>query len=282
MLYLALSLIFSTSIFAIFKLFEKNKVENLDAIIVNYFVAFTTGLLFVPQMYTPQIAEQSWFPFAIIIGILFISLFNIMALTAQQMGISVASVSNKMAVVIPVCFAFFAYGDSVTFFKIAGIVLALAGVYLVSQRKQEESTRKNYLLPAILFFGSGVLDTLIKYTQTYHLEDGSDLMFIPLLFLIAGSLGYLYKVIYLKQFRISGKSLLWGLILGVPNYFSIYFLVKTLQLPNWESSVIFPINNLGIVSLSFITALIFFKERYSKFNWLGFLISLIGIGLIAL
>lgn len=281
MLYLSLSLLFSTTIFLIFKLFEKQKVRNLDAIIINYLTAFATGMFFISDYSPEKIIGESWFPFAVIIGLLFISLFNVMAYTAQNMGISVASVANKMAVVIPVIFAFIVYHEEITFLKVSGILSALAGVYMVSKRSHIKIEKKMLYLPLILFIGSGILDTLIKYTQQFHLPENKDLYFIPTLFFLAGFLGICFKFIIKRQFTFRWKDVLWGIILGVPNYFSIYFLVKTLQLPNWESSVIFPINNLGIVSLSFLVALLLFNEKYSKLNWLGFALSLLGITLLA-
>ena len=45
MIYLILSILFSTSLFVIFKLFHKYEVDNVKAIVVNYAVAFVLGFL---------------------------------------------------------------------------------------------------------------------------------------------------------------------------------------------------------------------------------------------
>ena len=45
MLYLLLSVLFSSAIFIIFKLFDTYKINTLQAIVFNYFTAFTIGIL---------------------------------------------------------------------------------------------------------------------------------------------------------------------------------------------------------------------------------------------
>jgi len=45
MLYLLLSVLFSSAIFIVFKLFDTYKINTLQAIVFNYFTAFTIGIL---------------------------------------------------------------------------------------------------------------------------------------------------------------------------------------------------------------------------------------------
>jgi multidrug transporter EmrE-like cation transporter len=44
-----------------------------------------------------------------------------------------------------------------------------------------------------------------------------------------------------------------------------------------DGSVVFGINNLGIIALSVIIGLIVFKEKFLKINWVGIIISLFAI-----
>ena len=74
--------------------------------------------------------DELWFYVALALGFLFIAIFNVMALTAQKNGLSVASVASKMSVIIPVLFGIIIYKESVGFYKILGIILALVAVVL--------------------------------------------------------------------------------------------------------------------------------------------------------
>jgi multidrug transporter EmrE-like cation transporter len=50
----------------------------------------------------------------------------------------------------------------------------------------------------------------------------------------------------------------------------------------WEGSVVFPINNVSIIVLSTLIAILFFKEKLQKINSLGLAFALVAIALIAL
>ena len=75
------------------------------------------------------------------------------------------------------------------------------------------------------------------------------------------------------------KNILAGIALGIPNYGSIYFLIKALDMHNLESSVIFPVNNVGIVALSVVCARILFNENLSLKNIVGVILAIISIAL---
>jgi drug/metabolite transporter (DMT)-like permease len=72
-----------------------------------------------------------------------------------------------------------------------------------------------------------------------------------------------------------------GILIGIPNYFSIWCLVRFLKQSPWESSASIPVNNMGIVLFSSVVAWLLFKERLSKINWAGIILSLVAIYLIA-
>lgn len=280
MIYLLSSIVCATALFLIFKLFEKNKVNNASAIAVNYLAASVIGFSFTPLEKIKEIPYQDWIFPAAITGALFLFLFRLIAVTSQKIGISATTVAHKMGVVIPVTAAVFLYNDTMTFPKVAGILLALAGVYLSSRKEISIQVEKKYLFfPAILFAGSGFSDTLIKYTEHFYLNEESMLLFIPCLFGFSALTG-IFSLAAGRNFHFSGKDILWGIILGIPNYGSIYFLMKALK--EMPSSIIFPINNMGIVAASSIAAFFLFKENLSKINWIGIIISLAAILLIAI
>ena len=72
------------------------------------------------------------------------------------------------------------------------------------------------------------------------------------------------------------------MVLGIPNYFSIYFLVKALRSNLLDSSGIFTINNVAIVIISTLLGIVFFKEQLSLKNWIGIILAVISIALVSL
>ncbi|WP_394421111.1 EamA family transporter [Tenacibaculum mesophilum] len=284
MIYLIFSILISSLLFVIFKLFDVYKINTLQAIVLNYAVALSFGFIHtkvsIPIM---DIPNQPWFFGAFILGFLFIAVFNVMGVTAQKNGLSVASVAGKMSVVIPVIIGIFLYNESIGLVKAIGIVLALIAVYLSSAKSDTSSVKfKNLLFPLLLFLGSGSIDTLLKYTETTYVPKEALPMFLSTIFGCALFFGLFILTAQLlnKKGVFEWKTFLGGIALGVPNYYSMEFLLKALQTKGLESSTIFTINNVSIVILTTVFALTFFKEKLVKKNWLGIGLAIISILLV--
>jgi drug/metabolite transporter (DMT)-like permease len=286
LIYLLLSIIASTLIFIIFKLIERYHINTLQAIVVNYFTACLFGVWSYDEpVNINQILESKWLFGAFGLGFLFIAIFNVMALTAQRNGLSVASVASKMSVIIPVIFGIYVYHEGVGAQKIIGIILALIAVYLTSVRPKTTSNFTKVLwLPMALFFGSGVIDTSIKYLETTYVSENGIPIFSATIFAFAFIVGLSilsYKFVK-KPYTIPIKTIIAGSILGITNYFSIYYLLKALNHESLESSTLFTVNNVAIVMVSTLLGLLIFKETISRTNWYGIALAIVSIVLVTL
>lgn len=286
MLYLALSILFSSLIFVIFKLFSVYKVDTLYAIIINYMVAFVVGVLFYEGDVAPnEIPQKSWFWGTLLLGCLFIVVFNLMAATAQRVGVSVASVATKMSLVVPVLFGVLVYREQLSLLQVVGIILALAAVYFASAKgKSMTLGRSSLWLPVLVFLGSGIIDTSLKYVQETHIKADEFPLFSATVFGSAAMVGVLLLTV--KSFKtplnMGLRDILGGIALGIPNYFSIYYLLHALQHPNLSSAAVFTINNVAIVMCSTLLGIALFKEHISPKNWGGIALAVISIVLVAL
>lgn len=286
MIWLLLSILCSTLIFVVFKLFDKHGIDNLQAIITNYFVAFSVGLITSEIDFQPlSIISEAWYPNTIILGLVFISLFQLMAAVSQKLGVSVVSVSVKMSLAIPVIAAVILYDEQMPTIKILGILAALTAVFMASYKPEQTKGHTLYILmPIVLFLGSGLLDAFLNYNQKFLVPSSQHAYFASATFLNAGIFGLLFiSAKSLKsKVKVEWKNIIGGIILGIPNYGSIYFLLRALDVPTLESSVVFPINNVGIVLLSVVIGGLVFHEHLSRTNKIGILMALVGIALIAL
>ena len=286
MIDLALSVLCSSLIFVVFKLFDVYKVQTFYAIVVNYMVASITGLFFNSYTITPsELIEQPWFVGTVALGVLFILIFNIMARSSQVNGVGVTSVATKMSLVIPVVFAVLYYKDVLSNWQVLGIFLALIAVYLASLKAKGAKIGKNHLwLPLLVFLGSGIIDTSIKFIQDAHLDDGQYPIFSSTVFGAAASSG-LIVIAYRRiknSFKVNFRNVLGGICLGVPNYFSIYFLLRALNHESLNSASVFTLNNVAIVMFSTLLGIVLFKERLNFKNWLGIVLAVLSILLVAL
>ncbi len=286
MIALSLSVLSSTWIFVVFKLYDVYKVQTLVAIIVNYITACLVGLtLYKGTLNVSEIIGSSWIWGPVFMGVLFITIFNLMAKTSQVAGVSVASVATKMSLVIPVLLGMLLYNERLSFIEVAGIVLALTAVYLVSAKgKGLHVDRKHLILPFLVFLGSGVIDASIKYFEEVHLSDQEIPIFSSMIFGFAALSGLFFIAFKSNksEMKLNLKNILGGVALGIPNYFSIYFLIQALRSDLLSSAAVFTINNVAIVMLSTLVGILLFKEKLSAKNWGGVAIAILSIILVAL
>lgn len=279
-MYLLLSIACSTGIFVLFKLIKKHNINTLTAIVINYITASLFGFLnYNKKIETNELLHSKWLLWAVILGFLFITVFNIMALTAQKYGLSVASVASKMSVVIPVLFGIFIYSESINSQKLLGITLAIVAVILTSVKHDKHRvSHQSFYLPVLLFLGSGIIDTCVNHFA----PDQKIPLFLIIIFGIAGIIGLILLWVKASKyhFTCNTKTLCFGIGLGLVNYGSMYFLLLALRHKTSETSTIFTINNVGIVVMSSLLGWLLFKEKISIKNGYGIVIALISILLI--
>ena len=285
MIYLLLSILSSTLIFVVFKLFDRFKVNTFHAIVVNYIVACTCGIfVYDAPLEIEKIVSNGWFVYTVLLGLLFIVIFYLMALTTQRNGLSVVSVATKMSLVVPVIFGLIYYKESLGHFKFIGIILALIAVFLASikSRRGIKIRRSTLIFPLLVFIGSGIIDTSLKYLEDTHVAENDVAIFSSTIFGSAAVIGILFLGIRMVQgkFKFAAKNVIGGIFLGIPNFFSVYFLVLALRSDVLESSGIFTVNNVAVVLTSTLVGILLFKEELSAKNWLGIGLAVISIVLI--
>lgn len=283
---LALCIIFSSSLFVIFKLFNNYKVQTLYAIITNYFIASIFSIFFHDgQLNLTEITEKEWFIPTVSLGFLFLTVFYITARTSQEIGVSVASVASKMSLVIPVLAGVMLYKEDLNLIKIFGIALALIAVYFSSLKDRTVTVKTGTLvLPILLFIGAGLVDTSIKYIQSTYVPKNEFPLFCAVVFGAAGIFGVLFILIrsYKVPLKMNFTNILGGICLGFFNYFTLYFLLRALQNEVFDSSSIFTINNVAVVLFSTLLGILLFKEKLIAKNWIGIGLAVISIILVAL
>lgn len=288
MIILLLAIIASSLIFVIFKLFPKYNIDTFQAIVMNYVTACTCGFMLYGDQWDAKILESgNWPYYAVLCGILFISLFLVMGISSQKNGVAMTSVAVKMSMALALLFMIVFYNESLSVLKITGILLAFTGVFLMAYQKKEISSEKSYTwMLFLLFIGSALLDFTLNFVQKNELEsaDLSTSLFSAIGFGIAGILGMIVLLIQLlrKKQKLNAKSLLAGIVLGIPNYFSIFWLMESYTTTGWNDSTVLAIMNVSIVMVSALIGFVVFKEFLNRQKIIGLIASVLAIGLLYL
>ena len=282
MFYIILSVVQSTLIFIVLRLFSYYRIDNWQAITMNYITAAGLGLLLHKQFISPaEITGRNWFDFALLLGGLFTATFFLFALSSQKVGVAVTSVTSKMSVVIPVTFGYLVLNESMGLLKVVGILLALLSFYLVFRTKQGNKIDARWaLLPFLVFLGNGLVDSTMKYSELNYARHDLTL-FLATSFFTSFLIGFIVVLIR----YITGKSnfawryIVAGLILGLLNYGSTYYILRAMA--HMESSAVFPLSNAAIVGLTSLAGYFGFREKLTFINWVGILLAILSILIIA-
>ena len=282
MINITLVILISSAIFVVFKLFKRYKVDNFQAITINYLVASFFGILITDdksQIFNSYSA--AWFPYALISGIAFTVIFMLFALSSQKAGIAITAVFSKMSVIIPVIIGILLYNEQLNNLKIFGVVFTLFSFILIFYKKGKSKLAFNIIiLPLLIFIITGLVDSLLKHAANNYIQDDT-IAFLTVIFIVALIVGLLTSLIrYLFNKKVLQlKSIICGIILGFLNFGTTYFMLKAMAI--FQSNVLFPIQNVGIVMVSALAGLFFFKEKLSFTNWLGIFLSVLAILTIA-
>ena len=278
---LFLAIFLSSLIFVLFKVFPRFKIDTFQAIVFNYISAFLCGYI----LYGSDLKEEAWentnwIFYAVLAALLFISLFVLMGKSAQKNGMAITSVAVKMSMAVSVLGMVFIYNEQLPFLKIIAILLAFSGVILVSfSKKSSDSKQQTWWMLLILFFGSGILDLLLNYIQKTQVDVISSALFSAFGFGIAGliGLGILITQITRRKTRIEFRNIIGGVILGVPNFFSIFLLMRAYNSVTWSDSSVLAVINVAVVCISTLCGTLIFSEKISWVKGLGLCCSLLAI-----
>ena len=289
-LFLAASIILTSWLTLSFKVIERFGVNTLQAIVYNYITCVVTGSVFLGSYPVFSATGESWFPWALVMGLLFITLFSLVGYVSKYIGVGVAAVAFKLSLVIPFLFSVFYFDENITILKTAGVLVAIPAVVLtlIPAKNKTAATNKPvpvllWLMPLLLFLGSGILDAMIKYVEQGYLNGQNQDVYLVTAFSSASAAGIIILLVLMSKGRtqFSWKAVVAGIAIGVPNYFSIWCLMKALKGYAGNSSAVIPINNMGIVLCSAVVAWWLLNEKLSFNNRLGIGLSVVAIGLIA-
>jgi drug/metabolite transporter (DMT)-like permease len=288
MSYFILAIILNASLGFVFKWMARKHYPFLWVIVINYLVCTCIGWTLHFEAVTNVIRQQfDWLLYPIFLGILFIGGFMVNAGSIKYIGLGPTAIFQRISLILTVLFAFLVWDEPIQGSKAIGLFLAIVAIFLVNRQSKSIDPafykRSILLLPFATLLISGIIDSSFfhaKRTFTDTMHDGA---FTTLTFTVAGIIGFIYLLIDRSDYhRISlSKAALLGIILGIPNFFSIFTLVKAID-SGLPATVLFPVYNMSIICIASLGGILFFKEKMYFWNIAGLILALLAIGLISL
>lgn len=289
----------SATIAMIFKYTEDKDSNRYLITSSNYFIAFSISLFMVfnKKILIGLVKEQSFYselrlllsgvPYTFtaygsvlwglliggISGLFFFLSFIYYQKSVRENGVGISGTFAKLGILIPMIFSIVLWREFPSTFQWIGIVLSLVSILIVnlSPKNLEKFDIKPTII--LLFIFGGMAEFSNKIYQQYALNQYKDI-FLFAIFFVAFVISMFFTL--KDTSRINKRDILTGLVVGIPNLFSSFFLI--LSLDTLKASVAFPIYSAGSIVLINMGGLLIFKEKISNKNKLA--IGLIIIGLI--
>ena len=211
-------------------------------------------------------------------GFLYIAGMVLNALNVNRNGAILQSAFARLGVMIPTCLSIILFGERPTLLQSIGILIVLAAFCImnISGEKEKRSGIKPSL-PLLLLglvFG-GLADSMLKIFQevgTMALDD----WFMGLTFLFAALLSFIAMTI--KKGHIGRKEAAIGIALGIPNYLSSLFLLKSLK--TVSAYIAYPTYSVGAILTVTAISILVFRERLSCWNAIAVLMIAAAIAML--
>lgn len=279
MLYLILAVLASSAVAVIMRLGEKHVKNNFAMFAANYIVCSTIAFLFMKDKNI--FVSREGLPFTLILGLisgcLYLISFVLMKLNISKNGVMLSTVFMKLGVLVPTVMAVAVFHEAPSVFQIIGVLLAVAAIIIINVSPSEKNagTGKTAVFLILLLIVSGFTESMANIYDKTGSKDLKD-YYLFVNFVTAFLAAAVMTAV--KHKPISWKDLLFGVIIGIPNYFASRFLL--LSLGSVPAVVVYPIYNIGAIVLVGAAGLLLFKEKLSARKYIGF--GLIAAALVLL
>ncbi len=265
MFWLICAILSSSAIAVAMKASEKHIDNNVGLIVVNYICCSITAFVYMGNP-AGLINEPNFglsMILAVIGGVLYITGFLLLQWNISKNGVVLSSVFVKMGLLVTFLISVLYFHEKPGPVQLAGFVLAVIAILIINLEKGSTRAASTIGLIALLISG-GCSDGISKFFEYYGSEKlNGVILFVQ--FITCLILGLVYLK-YRKQ-RIGKPEILFGLLVGIPNYFCSLFLLKALV--TVPAVILFPTYSVGAFLVVSAVGMVVFGEKLSRKQLLG-------------
>ncbi len=273
MIWLLLAILSSTMVSVMMRLGEGHIKSNGAMFTINYLICLVLSRLFMGQMalFGDLKGMSTALGLGLISGILYLGSFVLLQQNIKRNGVVMASVFMKLGVLVPVLMAILVFRERPGILQVAGIVLALLAILEMQleglgKQKEEMGKKGSRLLLILLLLGGGITDSMANIYD----KAGSDLYSDHYLLFTFFAALVCALIMLIGELKKEGKglggigfgSLLFGVLVGIPNYFSARFLL--LALGSIPAVITYPLYSVTTMLCICLAGVFCFGEKLSR------------------
>ena len=282
---LILAIIASSLVSIMMRVGEGRAKNNISMLSVNYFLCMILAIIYTGVGNLMQTGEGLGTAIGLgsINGFFYIASLILFQNSVKKNGVVLSSIFMKLGIMMPLIISILLFGEMPTVVQVIGFVIAVTAIVIINMKEKEENVtnhKTNRTSPVklgliLVLVGCGMADGMSKIYQELGTREFEEL-FLVCTFVIAFILSVLF-VKYKKQ-KYTSNEILYGILLGVPNYYSARFLLKALgEIP---AVVAYPTFSIGTIAVITLTGVVAFKEKLTIRQM--FAVGLIAVAVVLL
>jgi len=282
---LILAIIASSLVSIMMRVGEGRAKNNISMLSVNYFLCMILAIIYTGVGNLMQTGEGLGTAIGLgsINGFFYIASLILFQNSVKKNGVVLSSIFMKLGIMMPLIISILLFGEMPTMVQIIGFVIAVTAIVIINMKEKEENVtnhKTNRTSPVklgliLVLVGCGMADGMSKIYQELGTREFEEL-FLVCTFVIAFILSVLF-VKYKKQ-KYTSNEILYGILLGIPNYYSARFLLKALgEIP---AVVAYPTFSIGTIAVITLTGVVAFKEKLTIRQM--FAVGLIAVAVVLL
>ena len=209
-------------------------------------------------------------------GMIYLGGFTLMQWSTRHNGVVLSSIFMKLGVLVSTLISVIWFREIPTTVQIIGFILAVAAIIIINYRKGASLSRGSWVLLVMLCM-SGMGDGMSKVYEVYGNPDIQNLF---LFFTFGAALLFCLLLMRHKGEHLGKQELLYGCLLGIPNFFSSAFLLNALRyIP---AVITFPTYSVATILVVALAGLLIFREKLEKKQVIGAAIICVALVLLDL
>lgn len=276
MIYLLLAILSSAMVSIVMRLSTNRVRNNVAMLVMNYMMCLVLAALYtgLGELFPQSPVLGQTLGMGVVHGALYLGSFVLLQTNVKRNGVVLSATFMKLGLLVPMVVSVLFFGEKPEWLQIIGFLMALAAIVLINSEK-DSAVMGSKLGLILLLIGGGSGDAMSKVFEELGDKALSD-QFLFYTFLAALTL--CIALMLVKQQRPCKAEILWGLLIGIPNFFSAKFLLRSLE--DVAAVIAYPTYSVATMLVITLAGVLLFRERLGRHQWAALGIILVALGLL--
>lgn len=196
-------------------------------------------------------------------GILYLAGFVLLQRSIRTNGVVLSATFLKLGLLVSMAVSVIFFGERPEIWQWAGFALAVSAIVLMNFRTGEGKAGNMASLVLLLLAGGGG-DAMSKVFE----ELGNPVLTEYFLMITFGTaMAFCWSLCRIRKEQTGKREWLFGLLIGIPNFFSAKFLLGALK--DIAAVIVYPVYSVATILTVTVTGILVFREKLERKQWLA-------------